>query len=184
MTLTVGSLYPQNNSGINLASGTVLQQQGAVIQTVWLRTDTRSTYSAPNSGNGTAITPLRLTITPKRSDSWIWLRWVVFHEMHHDTVLLVHQNGSLIGYNTQRGNVRWSGIYTPPYDNDYSSTPHTATVNWFVKAGSTSSRYYDLACRSSSSGNYTFALNRTNGSAGQDSYEAGFSYGWAREICG
>lgn len=104
--------------------------------------------------------------------------------MHHDTVFLVHQNGSLIGYNTARGNVRHSGILTPRYDNDYSSTPNVDTINWFVKAGSTASRYYDLAVRSSSTGNYTIRVNRAYNSSGADSYEVGFSYGWAREISG
>jgi hypothetical protein len=130
------------------------------------------------------MTILRLTITPKRSDSWIWLRWTFFYELHHDHVFLVHRNGSLIGYNQRRGNVRYSGISCPPYDGDYNSTPHTMTVNWFDQPNTTSSRYYDIASRSAGGSNRTIRVNRTLGSSGQDSYEAGFSYGWAREISG
>jgi hypothetical protein len=104
--------------------------------------------------------------------------------MHHDTVFLVQQDGSLIGYNTYRGNVRHSGILTPLYDNDYASTPQNSTINWFVRAGSTASRYYDLAVRSSSSSNFTLALNRNNNGTGGDSNEVGVSFGFAREISG
>ena len=184
MSLTTTSIAPASGSNINLVPGTELHHEGKVIQTITVRTDTRGTYSAPPSGNGVAITPLRLTITPKRSDSWIWLRWTVFYEMHHDTVFLAQQDGSLIGFNTYRGNARWSGILTPLYDNDYGSTPQNSTINWFVRAGSTSSRFYDLAVRSSSTGNYTLSLNRSLNSAGTDSQEVGVSYGFAREISG
>lgn len=182
MTVTTSSLQPASGSEIDLSSHDLLHD-GKVIQTVYVKTENRTTYSAPNSGNGTAVTDLRLTIVPKRADSWIWLRWTIFYEMHHDTVFLAQENGNLIGYNTYRGNVRWSGILTPLYDNDYGSTPQVSTINWFVEAGSTNSRYYDLAVRSSSSGNHTLSLNRPNGSGGADNNEVGVSWGFAREIC-
>jgi hypothetical protein len=184
MTLTLNQLGPATGTDISLASGHRLQHEGKVIQTVYTRTDVRTTYTANNTGDGNPITQLRLTITPTRSDSWIWLRWTVFYEMHHDTVFLVQQNGSLIGFNTQRGNARWSGILTPLYDNDYSTTPQNSTINWFVRAGSTASRFYDLAVRSSSGGVYTLALNRCLNSAGTDGQEVGVSFGFAREIGG
>ena len=184
MILTTNNISPATGDEISLDAGTELHHEGRIIQTVIVRTDVRQTFSAPNSGNGTPVTPLRLTITPKRSDSWIWLRWTLHYEMHHDTVFLAQENGSLIGFNTYRGNVRWSGILTPLYDNDYGSTPQPSTINWFVRAGSTNSRFYDLAVRSSSTGNFTLALNRPVGSAGGDNNEVGISYGYAREICG
>jgi hypothetical protein len=183
MTLTVSNLNPLSGSEIGLFSGHQLHQDGKVIQTVNVRSDVRTTYTALNTGNGTAITQLRLTIVPRRANSWIWLRWTLFYEMHHDTVFLVHQNGTLIGFNTYRGNVRHSGILTPLYDNDYASTPQNSTINWFVRADSTASRFYDLAVRSSSGTSYTFALNRTIGSTGADNSEVGVSFGFAREIC-
>jgi len=184
MTTTLAGIGPSTGTDVSMASGHTLQHEGKVVQTVYVRSDLRTTYSAPNTGNGTAITPLRLTIVPRRSDSWIWLRWTLFYEMHHDSVFLVQQAGNLIGFNTYRGNVRHSGILTPLYDNDYSTTPQNSTINWFVRAGSTASRFYDLAVRSSSSGNYTLALNRTLNSAGTDGQEVGVSFGFAREISG
>lgn len=184
MTLTVSNIGPATGSEIGLTAGHVLQHEGKVIQTVYTRTDVRTTFTANNVGDGNPITQLRLTITPRRSDSWIWLRWTVFYEMHHDSTFLVQQNGSLIGFNSYRGNARWSGILTPLYDNDYSTTPQNSTINWFVRAGSTSSRFYDLAVRSSSGGVYTFALNRCLNSGGTDGQEVGCSFGFAREISG
>jgi len=184
MSVTLSNIAPQSGSEVGLAVGTQLQHEGKVIQTVTTRTDSRPLYTALNSGNGTAITQLRLTITPRRSDSWIWLRWTVFYEVDHDTVFLAQENGTLIGFNTYRGNVRHSGILTPLYDANYSTTPQQSTINWFVRAGSTSSRFYDLAIRSSNTNNYTFALNRCLNSAGTDGQEVGVSWGFAREISG
>jgi len=184
MTVTLSGLAPESGGSVSLAAGHTLQHEGKVVQTVYVRSDLRSTYSAPTTGNGTAITPLRLTIVPRRADSWIWLRWTIFYEMHHDTVFLVQENGTLIGFNTYRGNVRHSGILTPLYDNEYNSTPQNSTINWFVRAGSTASRFYDLAVRSSSATAYTLALNRTITSAGADDFETGVSFGFAREISG
>lgn len=182
MTVTVGNISPATGNQITV-SGRLIQQ-GTVIQTVYTGTAVRTTYAANNSGNGTQVTQLNLTITPTRSDSVIWLRWTVFYEMHHDCGFVVQRDGSLIGYNTYRGNVRWSNILTPLYDNDYSTTPQQSTINWFDPAGSTSARTYQLAVRSTSSGNYTFALNRSLNSAGTDGQEVGYSWGWAREISG
>ena len=180
--LTTSNINPVAGSGlINLGSN-VLMTEGQVVQTQYVRTDVRATYTALNSGNGTEITQLRVSITPRAATSWIWIRYTVHYEMHHDTVFLVQQNSSLIGYNLERGNVRHSGILTPLYDNNYDSTPQNSTINWFVKAGSTASRYYSLAVRSSSGGQFTFALNRSVGALGQNDYENGVSYGIVREI--
>ena len=184
MTLTVTNLIPQSGTSISMASGHRLHHEGKVIQTVYVRSDARNTYTASPSGNGTAITPLRLTITPQRADSWIWVRWTIFYELNHDTVFLVQENGALIGYNTYRGNVRHSGILTPLYDNDYSTTPQSSTINWFVRAGTLNSRYYDPAVRSANTGTHTMGFNRTVSSTGSDNNEAGVSFGFAREISG
>lgn len=184
MSVTINNLEPQSGSEIVFNAAHQMQHQGKVVQTITVTTSSRGTYAANNSGNGTQITPLNLTITPWRADSWIWLRWTVAYEMHHDTVFLVQQDGSLIGFNTDLGNNRWSGILTPQYDNDYSTTPQVSTINWFVLAGSTAARTYQLCVRSSGGGNWTFSLNRCLNSAGTDGQEVGVSHGIAREISG
>jgi len=57
---------------------------GSVVQTVYVRSDNRATYSAANSGNGTTITDLSISITPRYPESWILCRWMI--------------NGRLVGY--------------------------------------------------------------------------------------
>ena len=184
MSTAVSNLGAATGSEITIPSGHILSHQGKVIQTVYVRTDTRGTYAASPSGDGTQVTPLNLTITPTRADSIIWLRWSVHYEMHQDTMFVVQQGSTLIGYNQYRGNVRYSGIAAQNYDTDESTTPNSKTINWFVAAGSTSVRTYSLCVRSSSSGSYTLYLNRTVSSAGTDGQENGVSFGFAREISG
>lgn len=185
MTVTLYNLQPASGSEIALDATKYLAQEGKVIQTITTTVHTRGTLTASNSGNGSNLnSSLNLTITPKRADSTIWLRWTIFYECHHDAVFLVQRDGSLIGYNTDLGNNRWSGIVTPRYDNDYGSTPQTSTINWFDPAGSTASRTYSICIRSAGGSNHTFALNRSVGSNGQDDHEVGVSHGIAREICG
>jgi hypothetical protein len=185
MTLTVNNLEPASGTEIVFNAAHKLLHQGKVVQTITVSTSTRPTLTAANSGNGTVLTTaLNLTITPWRADSTIWLRWTVAYEVSHDSVFLVQQDGSLIGYNTDLGNNRWSGLVTPQYDSDYSTTPQVSTINWFALAGSTAARTYQLCIRSSGGGQPTFALNRTISSAGTDGQENGVSHGIAREICG
>lgn len=184
MTLTVNNLTPATGSEISLPAGHKLSHQGKVVQTVYVRSDARPTYSALPSGDGTQITQLNLTITPTRADSTIWLRWTMFYEVNHDTMFLVQRNSTLIGYNLSRGNIRYSGILTPKYDNDYSSTPQNDTVNWFDQPNTTSATTYQICIRSANTGTHTFALNRTVASAAGDGHEVGVSWGFAREISG
>jgi hypothetical protein len=185
MSVTINNLEPATGSEIVFNAAHQMQHQGKVVQTVTVTAHNRPTVTASNSGNGTNInSSLNLTITPYRADSTIWLRWTVAYEVHHDTVFLVQRDGSLIGYNTDQGNNRWSGILTPQYDNDYSSTPQVNTINWFDPAGSTATRTYSICIRSAGGSNFTFACNRSLASAGQDGQEVGVSHGIAREICG
>lgn len=185
MTVTINNLQPASGSEITFNAAHKMLHQGKVVQTVTVTAHNRPTVTALNSGNGTVINAsLNLTITPWRANSTIWLRWTIAYEVHHDTVFLVQQDGTLIGYNTDLGNNRWSGILTPQYDSDYSSTPQVSTINWFAPAGSTAARTYQLCIRGGGGSNYTFACNRVISSAGQDDHEVGVSHGIAREICG
>jgi hypothetical protein len=156
MSVTLNNLEPQSGNEIVFNAAHQMHHQGKVVQTITTTTHTRTTFSALNSGNGTQITQLNLTITPYRADSTIWLRWTVSYEVHHDTVFLVQRDGTLIGYNTDLGNNRWSGILTPQYDNDYSTTPQVNTINWFDPAGTTAARTYQLCIRSSGATGRTF----------------------------
>jgi hypothetical protein len=189
MSLSLSQIGPSTSNQIGITTNHVFAQSGKVIQTVTVRSDVRAAYSAPGSGIGTPITPLNLTITPKRRDSIIWLRWTVYGEGHNETMFVVHRGTTLIGYNRDRGDVRWSGILTCLYDNNYGTTPSSYTINWFdtpadglETTASLTSFTYSLAVRSGSTAAYTWYLNRPGDNAGADGNEVGVSFGWAREI--
>ena len=155
---------------------------GMPLQSVVNQQHNRSTWSSPQSGNGTTITDMNLTITPKFANSLIYLEWRLHFECHHDNVFLVHKNGSLIGYNTQSGNNMWSGIQSPFYDRDYDSTPQHVHIIWYDYPNSTATVTYAPAIRCSSNTSYTLSLNRTLSSNGQWAYETGVSTGIAIEF--
>jgi hypothetical protein len=188
-TVAVGTITPASGSTVFIESGTQLAAAGSPIQTLYYRTDARTVYSAPNSGNGTTVTDLNLTITPKFSNSLIIMTWMIHGEMHYDSVWTLHRDGSLIttagyqGFNNQIGNSRWSGVVATSYDfNDQSSTPFHLFIQYAIPAENTATRTYAPAVRSSSGTAYTFYLNRTVASAGADSYEVGVSTGVIMEI--
>lgn len=158
--------------------------RGMVIQTVINKQNNRSTWSSPPTGNGTTITDMNLTISPKRAGSIILCEWTMFGEIQHDNVFVIHKNGSLApgGYNLNAGNNRWSGYHTCVYDGDDNSTPATHHMMYWDSPGSTASVTYAPAIRCSNGNTYTFALNRTLGSTGQWAYENGVSIGIAWEI--
>ena len=68
--IIVGAIqHPQANTAITVASGSSLYIPGSCVQTTTVRSDNRTTYSALNSGSGTTITDLNLTIAPKNANS-------------------------------------------------------------------------------------------------------------------
>lgn len=160
---------------------------GSVIQTVWKRSDVRTTYASNNSGNGTTVTELNLSITPRFSNSTIICEWMINGELHQDNTFLIHKDGVVqtnpAGYNTALGNTRSSGYASGFYDQNEDSTPSNWKLTYVDNVvGTVAARTYAPAVRSSSSGSYTLALNRTlNGSTG-DAYESMVSVGVAMEI--
>jgi hypothetical protein len=173
---------------ISLASGTQIYEPNTIIQTLTVRSDLRTTYASPITGNGTTIAALNTTITPKRASSLLLITWMINGEMHHDNVFTIHQDNALItttgfqGFNSEAGNVRWSGIASAFYDRNEDSTPSNWIIQYAISAGSTTSRTYAPAVRSSTGTAYTFAFNRTiNGSIG-DSHESMVSTGMIMEI--
>lgn len=161
---------------------------GSVVQVKNVRTDTRTTYASNNSGNGTTITDLNLTITPKFSDSLLIIQWMINAELHQDNTFLIHKNGSLItttgetGYNSVVGNIRSSGYASAFYDQNEDSTPSNWFIQYYTVAGSTSSMTFAPAVRGSGASNYTFALNRVIGTSTGDNMESMVSTGIIWEI--
>lgn len=182
--------YPitDTSRAVTVPSGSYVASPGGIIQVIYTRTDARLTYSAPNSGEGTAIGELGLSITPKKANSLLVMRWMLNGEMHQDAMFVIQQDGVLIlqpgyqGVNNVIGNTRWSGIVCGRYDENEDSTPSNWYLCYTVPANSTDGRTYYPAVRSSSGGNYTFWMNRTAASFGQDYYEATVSTGSIMEI--
>lgn len=160
----------------------------SIVQAKYVRTDTRTTYASNNSGSGTTVTALNLTITPKYSNSLLLCQWMINGELHQDNVFLIHRDGSVVttstyeGYNNVLGNVRWSGVMSAYYDQNEDSTSSNWFLQYLVPASSTTATTLAPAVRSSSGGNYTFALNRTINGATQDAYETMISTGTIWEI--
>jgi hypothetical protein len=185
--LTLAAINTLGGS-LTIPSTTNFQYDGFVRQFKSIQTSNRSTYSAAVSGNGTAVTDLNITITPKYATSLIILTWMINGESSYNVTWTAMKNGVLItdtgyeGYNNNIGNVRYSGLLTPTYDLNDSSTPYNLFLQYAVIAGSTASRTYAPAIRAAGGSAYTLYLNRTVASAGADNQEQTVSTGQAMEI--
>lgn len=191
--IIVGAIqHPQANTAITIASGSTLYIPGTCVQIATVRSDNRTSYLAPNSGGGTTITDLNLTIAPKNANSILQITWMISGETSENTNFLIHRNGALItdsgyeGFNNQAGNTTLSTGYTTAWnDADNSSTPGTYYIRYCIPAGNTTSRTYAPAVRSSTyGGNQIFYLNRPINNQGSENNENGFSNGICMEIGG
>jgi hypothetical protein len=173
---------------ISLASGTQIYEPNTIIQTLTVRSDLRTTYASPITGNGTTIDQLRMTIVPKFSNSILAITFMINGEVNQDNVFLMHRNDTLItdasyeGYNNVATNVRSSGIASGFYDQNEDSTPSNWYLQYFVAAVNTTSRTYAPAIRTTAGTAHTFAINRTINGASQDAYERMVSTGTIMEI--
>jgi len=167
----------------------LLNSTGNIIQVVTKRSDTQTIYSSPNSGNGTTMTELNMTITPLSAASRLIMTWHVVYEVHYDNLFVIHRNGALItdsgeeGYNSAVGNVRYSGYVGAPFEavvND-ATTPAVSKITYSEIAGSTTARTYAPAIRGSGATSYTLYLNRSVNTPGNDN-ETGVSFGRIYEV--
>lgn len=168
----------RTNAIQTIAGKPILQSSGSIIQTVYVRSDAFTTYSAAASGDGTTVSALSASITPTSATNRIICNWVICGEVgtSSDAVWLIHRNGALITTVGEEGrnnisNNRWVGFAPTPYDVDFNSTPFSLNIQYSQIAGTTSTITYSPAIRASSATVNTFYLNRTIASTGQDSYE-------------
>lgn len=167
--LTVNKLTALNPTThlITMQTGDSIYSPGSVVQTSYVRADAQNTYSSPTTGNGTTISALNLSVTPKSANSLLIMQWMINGEMNQDNVFLIHQDGALItqsgyqGYNSVSGNINYSGIAAGTYDQNDSSTPACWFIQYMIPAGSTTARTYAPAVRASHTSAFTFYLNRT-----------------------
>jgi hypothetical protein len=173
---------------IRVAAGSVLKYPGSILQTVYARSDNRVAYTSPISGDGTTITDLNISITPRSADSILLVNWMINGEVGENNVFVIHQNGALItttgyeGFNNVAGNLRWSGFVSFKYDTDVSSTPSNFSIQYYVLAGTTTTRTYAPAIRSANGTAQTFNLNRTTAGIGSDTLENMISTAVVMEI--
>jgi hypothetical protein len=167
----------------------LLNSTGNIIQVVTKRSDTQTIYSSLNSGNGTTITELNMTITPLSASSRLIMTWHVVYEVYYENIFVIHRDGALItdsgeeGYNSAVGNVRYSGYVGAPYENaaDAATTPAVSKITYGEIAGSTTARTYAPAIRASGATSYTLYLNRSVNNPG-DNAESGVSFGRIYEV--
>jgi len=189
--VSLSSIANPQGGAVSLASGTFINSPGMVVQAVYARSDARTSYSSPNSGNGVTITDLNLVITPRFASSLLIMQWMINAEWQGaawDNVFVIHKNGALItddfyqGYNRFGGNSRWSGFVAGMYDNNSDSTMSNYFLQYAIPAVNTVQQTFAPAVRSSGATNYTFFLNRCAGSAGADQYEVTISTGVIWEV--
>jgi hypothetical protein len=156
------------------------------VQQIYLRTDTKSTYSIAAYGTGgTILTDLNTTITPRAASSKIRITFNVSVEPPQNSIWLLYRNiggagDTLIGRNVNDANV-WSGTWAHS-PQSFAGALMTLTFMYLDSPNTTSSIVYKLMNQSSGDAAYTLGLNRTNGSVGAQYYEVAISQVFLEEI--
>lgn len=179
-----------NNNQILVTNGHSLISPGSVIQCKVTRYDTITSYTTGTSLSGVEMTDLRVSITPKRSNSLIICQFQIHGEgaSTHNYIFRVFKNGSVptgtyAGFNTAVGDQHWSGIAMAlPYETDYDSTPFTQNFMYFDFPGVTTPITYAPGVKESAGTSYVWHLNKTVNASNSANYERGVSMSIAWEI--
>lgn len=169
-------------ANINTNINNITAIPGTIANVVTVQTREQWTYSAPISGNGTEITPLKLTLTPKKAWNKVILEWIVNGEMTTNTVYIVTRNWVLLTDTTNGSNNRWAWITAQPYDVNVDSTPNNAIIKIIDNNTLWVESNYELRVRSSEATPRILYLNRTVISTWTDAHEASLSTWVATEI--
>ena len=170
----------------SIAGGLVLP--GSVVNFAYIEEDRRLSVAA-NNNSWNILGALDITIRRTVPGSSFQCVWMVNGEATgHDHMFVVYRGGSLIGYNTDVGQERWSGVSQGWYDRDNNSTQYNNSIVWYDSAPSDATFpvgteiVYRVGNRSSNNANYTYWLNRTDSRGGQNAYENTVSAGYVMEI--
>jgi hypothetical protein len=175
-----------SNWAIEVDPKSYLNYRGAILQTEYRRTDNQVAYASLQTGTGTTITELELTIVPKRSNSILLCTWMLNAEVDWRNVFVIHRNRQLIeatgfqGYNSSNTG-RFSGYVGAMYDNDNNTTMHNYYIQYAMPAGTTEPITIAPAIRSSGASNFILYLNRTF-QVPSDAREIAVSTGMIQEI--
>jgi hypothetical protein len=165
-------------------------EPGSVVQCVVKRYDGQTSYTTGTSTSGVEITDLRVSITPKYSNSLIYCIFQIFGEGQstHDYIYRVFKNGAVptgtyAGFNTVSGDQHYSGIAQAlPYEGDYNSTPYATTMQYHDYPGTSGTAItYAPGVKDSYGTSRVYFVNRTVGTP-QNGYEVGVSFATAWEI--
>lgn len=173
---------PTDNRILGTDVGSVLAPGGQIVQTVYKRVDDKLALGFAAAGSaGSFITQLDTSITPKYSNSKIFIQACLTFEVQNDTVFRLYRDATPIGLNVNDSNY-WSGTWITNYDPDLSSTPNTHTFLYMDSPGVNVPLTYRIMIQSAGIGANTFYLNRAVGSAGQQNYEVAISQIIIQEI--
>lgn len=188
-----GTLQIADGTQLDFGSDGSLVLPGSVVNFAYVEYDGRTGTSCPNN-NFITIPQMEIEIERKVAGSSFHVVFMINGECtSHDHGLTIHRrpaggSWSLIGYNTDVGAQRWSGVNHGWYDRDNNSTPYNMSGVWYDSAPSNSTFPvgskigYTVGTRSSNSGNRTFWINRTDSRIGQNAYENMVSTGYVMEI--
>ena len=186
--------------GINVGTnkiGTLGSDYGAfkgnVVQCKVMRYDTQISGSTGTGVDGAELTGMRVSITPKFSNSLILCQFQVHLEMNSaewDGLFTVYRNGAVptgtyAGFNTVVGNALWSGLaVTASYDgvNNASTTPYTQSFVYYDFPGTLNTLTYAPGIKTSDPSAKIFYINRTASAIGGNSNECGVSFSTVWEI--
>ena len=160
----------------------VASNVGTVASVNMLQTRTQDSYTGANSGNGTVITPLNITFTPKQAGNKVILEFTINGEGNNNLVFLVSRNDTLLADATNASNNRWAGTTAMAYDTNVVSTPNNITVRILDLNTLATESTYKVQIRSSQAATQTFRLNRSYETTGEDGQEATLSVATATEI--
>lgn len=168
--------------------------KGNVVQCKVTRYDAQISGSTGSGVDGVELTGMRVSITPRFSNSMIICQFQVHFEMstsEWDAMFTVYRNGAVptgtyAGFNTVIGNNNWSGLSISSYydsSNNADSTPNTQSFMYHDFPSTTNTLTYAPGIKTSSPSTVkTFYINRTVSSLGSSSYEAGVCFSTVWEI--
>ena len=188
-----GTLQIADGTQLDFGDSGALVLPGSVVNFAFVEYDGRTSTSC-NNNSFTVIPQMEIEIERKVAGSSFHVAFMINGEnTSHDHGLTIHRRAagggcSLIGYNTDVGSERWSGVNHGWYDRDNNSTPYNMSGIWYDPAPSNSTYPvgskigYTVGTRSSNSSNFTFWINRTDSRIGQNAYENMVSSGYVMEI--
>lgn len=188
-----GTLQIADGTQLDFGDGGALVLPGSVVNFAYVEYDGRTSTSC-NNNSFTVVPQMEVELVRKVAGSSFHIAFMINAECtSHDHGLTIHRRSndggwSLIGYNTDVGTQRWSGVNHGWYDRNNNSTPYNMGGVWYDPSPSNSTfpvgtrMQYTIGTRSSNSGNRTFWINRTDSRIGQNAYENMVSAGYVMEI--